>query len=91
MRWRSHRAAKRAVAGSETQGIDNLAIADVAASAGVHETSIYRRWGTRENPIVAALLDDSTTKTSILDTGSAREDLIVDERADTSWDRVKII
>jgi hypothetical protein len=40
---------------------------------------------------VAALLDDSTTKTSILDTGSAREDLIVDERADTSWDRVKII
>ena len=90
MRWRSHRAANVAT-GSETQGIDNLAIADVAASAGVHETSIYRRWGTRENPIVAALLDDSTTKTSILDTGSAREDLIVDERADTSWDRVKII
>ena len=64
MRWRSHRAANVAT-GSETQGIDNLAIADVAASAGMQETSLYRRWATPENPIVAALLDDSTTKTSI--------------------------
>ncbi len=40
MRWRSHRPAIVAT-GSETQGIDNLAIADVAASAGVQETSMY--------------------------------------------------
>jgi hypothetical protein len=43
----------------------------------VQEASIYRRSGSQENLIVAALLDDSTTKTPILDTGSAREDLIV--------------
>jgi hypothetical protein len=34
-----------------------------------------------EYPIVAALLDDATTRTPILDTGSAREDLMVVECA----------
>jgi len=63
MRWRSHRAANVAT-GSKTQRIDNLAIADVAASAGVHATSIYRWWGSQENPIVDDLLDDTTTKNS---------------------------
>jgi hypothetical protein len=78
MRWRSHSAADVAK-GSQTQGIDDFATADVSASAGVQETSTYRR-GSRENPVVAALLDDSTT-TPVLDTSSAREDLIVAERA----------
>jgi AcrR family transcriptional regulator len=64
MRGRRHCAADVATS-SETQGIDDFAIADMAVSTGVHETSLYRRWGSREDPVVAALLDDSTTTTSI--------------------------
>jgi hypothetical protein len=81
MRGRRHWAADVAT-GSETQGIDNFAIADVAAGAGVQETSIfYRRWGSRrENPVVAALLGDRTTTTAIIDTGCARTAFSVIER-----------
>lgn len=62
-------------------GPDNMAIADVAARAGVHETTIYRRWGSRENLIVAALLDNSSTTIPLPDTGSVRGDLIAVARA----------
>jgi hypothetical protein len=91
MRRRSHRAPNVAT-GSETQGIDNFAIADVAAGAGVQETSIfYRRWGSRrENAVVAALLDDRTTTIAITDTGYARTafsviERVVAERLSTGW------
>jgi AcrR family transcriptional regulator len=58
------------------QGADALTIGDVAARAGVHETSIYRRWGTRENLIIDALLSNSAQLLPIPDTGSLRPDLI---------------
>ncbi|MFJ4654678.1 TetR/AcrR family transcriptional regulator [Nocardia sp. NPDC088792] len=57
-------------------GMDALTIADVAARAGVHETSIYRRWGTRENLMIDALLDEAEGLAPIPDTGSLRQDLI---------------
>ncbi|GAA4538437.1 TetR/AcrR family transcriptional regulator [Pseudonocardia xishanensis] len=56
-------------------GFEAFAIKDVAAEAGVHETSIYRRWGTREALILDALLDDSAQNVPIPDTGSLRGDL----------------
>jgi AcrR family transcriptional regulator len=62
------------VLGSE--GADALTIAEVAARAGVHETSIYRRWGSRENVIIDALLSASQEFLPIPDTGSLRADLI---------------
>jgi AcrR family transcriptional regulator len=57
-------------------GVEKLSVADVAGRAGVHETSIYRRWGTRENLITEALLGYSEQKLPIPDTGSLREDLV---------------
>ena len=57
-------------------GADALSISEVAARAGVHETSIYRRWGTRENVIIDALLSTSEDLLPIPDTGSLRADLI---------------
>ena len=41
----------------------------------MHETSIRRRWGTRENLICDALLNYSEVHLPIPDTGSIREDL----------------
>jgi len=57
-------------------GIEAASVAAIAARAGVHETSIYRRWKTRENLLVDALLDRSAQAIPIPDTGSIRTDLI---------------
>jgi AcrR family transcriptional regulator len=57
-------------------GVDAVSIAAVAARAGVHETSIYRRWGTRGDLIVDALLDRSAVQIPAPDTGSVRGDFI---------------
>lgn len=57
-------------------GMDALTVADVATRAGVHETSIYRRWGTRENLMINAMLDAAEEPLSIPDTGTLRGDLI---------------
>ena len=58
------------------RGIDDFTIADVAVRAGVHETSIYRRWGTRTGLAVEACLHFAETALSIPDTGSLRSDLV---------------
>jgi AcrR family transcriptional regulator len=47
----------------------------VAVRAGVHETSIYRRWGSRENLIAETLLAYSELLIPVPDTGSIRTDL----------------
>jgi AcrR family transcriptional regulator len=57
-------------------GVDAVNIAAIAARAGVHETSIYRRWRTRGDLIVAALLDRSAFVIPAPDAGSIRGDLI---------------
>jgi AcrR family transcriptional regulator len=56
-------------------GLEGLKVSEVAARADVHETSIYRRWGTRENLLIDALLD-ATEQLRVPDTGSLREDLV---------------
>jgi AcrR family transcriptional regulator len=56
-------------------GLERLAVAEVAERAGVHETSIRRRWHTKENLICDALLNHSEQQLPVPDTGSIREDL----------------
>ena len=63
------------------QGIDRVSIADIAARAGVHETSIYRRWGTKETLIIDALFARTEHDLPIPDTGSLRGDLIAGARS----------
>ncbi|WP_120771012.1 TetR family transcriptional regulator, partial [Mycobacterium syngnathidarum] len=43
------------IARIEAVGIDNVRIADIAEAAGVHETSLYRRWKTLSRLLVDAL------------------------------------
>ncbi|BDT89485.1 TetR/AcrR family transcriptional regulator [Nocardia cyriacigeorgica] len=60
----------------ETVGIDDVRVADIAAAAGVHETSVYRRWKTLPRLLLDALLSRMETQIPIPDTGSVRTDLI---------------
>ncbi|MFD7087128.1 TetR/AcrR family transcriptional regulator [Streptomyces sp. NPDC059896] len=57
-------------------GPDAVGVPEIARRSGVHETSIYRRWGTREHLVIDALLAYSQEQIPIPDTGSLREDLI---------------
>jgi AcrR family transcriptional regulator len=58
------------------RGWDQFSIAEVASRAGVHETSIYRRWGTRERLATDALLTTGEQDLPVPDTGSLRGDLV---------------
>ncbi|WP_067833737.1 TetR-like C-terminal domain-containing protein [Nocardia lijiangensis] len=57
-------------------GIDGVRVIDVAAAAGVHETSIYRRWKTLPRLVLDALLSRMESQIPIPDTGSVRTDLL---------------
>lgn len=57
------------------RGADAVNIAEIARQAGVHDTSIYRRWPTKEHLIFDALLDYSVAQLPIPDTGTLRADL----------------
>ena len=58
------------------RGLDGLKVSEVAERAEVHETSIYRRWGTRENLLLDALLSATEQQLHVPDTGSLRNDLV---------------
>ena len=58
-------------------GFENLTISAVAARADVHETSIYRRWGSLRSLMLDASLHAADDAISIPDTGALRSDLLV--------------
>lgn len=53
-----------------------LSIGAIARQAGVHETSIYRRWGTVDAVVLDTLLASSHEHLPIPDTGCLRDDLV---------------
>jgi AcrR family transcriptional regulator len=57
------------------KGAGAFKVAEVAARAGVHETSIYRQWGTRTALALEACLHFTEGALPIPDTGSLRSDL----------------
>ncbi|MFJ5120741.1 TetR/AcrR family transcriptional regulator C-terminal ligand-binding domain-containing protein [Kitasatospora sp. NPDC088548] len=63
------------------EGVDRLSIAGVAARAGVNETTVYRRWGTREKLVLDAMLTGSNEGIPVPDTGAVRTDLAAFARA----------
>ncbi|MDT5172923.1 MAG: hypothetical protein QOG37_174 [Mycobacterium sp.] len=67
------------------RGVDAVSIGAIAERAGVHETSIYRRWRTRSDLIVEALLARSAVQIPTPDTGSVRGDLIELARLVTAY------
>ena len=57
------------------KGFPVFTIAEAASRAGVHETTIYRRWETRTALALDACLDFSDSVFSLPDKGSLAEDL----------------
>lgn len=49
----------------------------VARRAGVHKTTLYRRWASREALLLEAALEFSADGVSVPDTGSLRDDLLL--------------
>lgn len=66
-------------------GADAVNIREIARQAGVHDTSIYRRWPTKEHLIFDALLDYSEDRLPIPDTGNLRGDLVAYAALVTSY------
>ncbi|MFF4174054.1 TetR/AcrR family transcriptional regulator [Streptomyces sp. NPDC001744] len=56
-------------------GLAGTTVGAVARAAGVHETSVYRRWGTRENLILEALTEQLDAAMPVPDTGRVHDDL----------------
>jgi AcrR family transcriptional regulator len=57
------------------RGYAALAIEDIAARAGVHKTTIYRRWGTKDTLLAAAMGDLVDARVPVPDTGAIETDL----------------
>jgi len=58
------------------RGYSALSLESVAQRAGVHKTTLYRRWGTREELVLEAMLERAGQRISVPDTGSLRQDLL---------------
>lgn len=58
-----------------TEGYGGLRVEDVAARAGVNKTTIYRRWPTRADLVVAALTELAAPPRAVA-TGRLEEDLL---------------
>jgi AcrR family transcriptional regulator len=56
-------------------GYDELTVDEVARRAGVHKTTVYRRWPTKPELISDAVREESAVAVPIPDTGSLVEDL----------------
>ena len=57
------------------RGFGGLTVDGVAARSGVNKTTLYRRWGTRENLIVEAVEAFAVAQVHVPDSGSIDEDL----------------
>ncbi len=60
-----------------SEGLPGTTVGAVAQSAGVHETSVYRRWKTRENLLADAVSQHADDAIPMPDTGRVRDDLAV--------------
>jgi AcrR family transcriptional regulator len=58
------------------RGVDKISVGEIARAAGVHETTVYRRWGTAERLVIDAFLAYSHAQISVPNTGSLRQDLV---------------
>jgi AcrR family transcriptional regulator len=56
-------------------GLEALSVAKIAELAGANKTSIYRRWPTKQDLILAALADQTVNPPIDIDTGSFIGDL----------------
>src|SRR6266700_2043671 len=56
----------------QEKGYEALSFATVAERAGVHETSLYRRWKTKEQLVINAISGQVAQNIPVPDTGAFR-------------------
>jgi AcrR family transcriptional regulator len=56
-------------------GYEKLSVEDVASHAGVHKTTVYRRWPTKAELVFAAVIAEAEVNVPIPDSGSLHGDL----------------
>jgi AcrR family transcriptional regulator len=57
------------------QGYEPVSIEQIAARAGVHKTTVYRRWPTKARLVMDAVEDMSAERVPVPDTGALGSDL----------------
>ena len=57
-------------------GYAALSLEKIARRAGVNKTTLYRRWGTREELVLEAMLERAGEYIPVPNTGSLRQDLL---------------
>src|ERR687889_1012279 len=57
------------------RGWDQVSVETIAARAGVHKTTVYRRWGGKDRLVVDAVMEFAQTSIAVPDTGDVGEDL----------------
>ncbi|MFE9319910.1 TetR/AcrR family transcriptional regulator [Nocardia sp. NPDC052278] len=62
-------------------GVAKVGIPDISRRAGVRDSSIYRRWGTRENLVLDVMLTARERTLPLPDTGTLHGDLTAFEVA----------
>ena len=55
-------------------GYADLSFEAIAAQAGVHKSTLYRRWRTRDRLVAAAFMDISQRRVDVADTGDIDRD-----------------
>ena len=58
-----------------SQGYDRMSVEGVALQAGVHKTTVYRRWGTKDRLLAEALQEAAESRIEVPDTGDIGDDL----------------
>ena len=58
-----------------SQGYDRMSVEGVALHAGVHKTTVYRRWGTKDRLLAEALQEAAESRIEVPDTGDIGDDL----------------
>ncbi|MFN8067604.1 MAG: TetR/AcrR family transcriptional regulator [Mycolicibacterium insubricum] len=61
----------------EERGYDGLTIDDVAAETKASKATIYRRWPSKADLVVAAFIEGTQSQVKLPQTGTLREDLLV--------------
>jgi AcrR family transcriptional regulator len=64
-----------AIAELGTRPYDEVSVESIAARAGVHKTTIYRRWQTKDRVIAEALDRAAAARVAVPDTGDVARDL----------------
>ena len=69
------------IAELSTRAYADISVESIAARAGVHKTTVYRRWGSKAEIIRQALVSTARSRIRVPDTGSVDTDLRMLARA----------